>query len=113
MTYATEAKVKERCGIESADVEHDTEVANAMTYGDAFVGGRLGRYGLSADESDQGLIEAACDFATFYYLRNRGQREAAAEFKESAKELVDDYCWDKIAGVHRTGGPPYRPPHLE
>jgi len=113
MSYATEAGVKRRCGIESDSEEHDTEIGEAQAYGDAFVGGKLTEFGISGDTSNTALIAAANDFAAFWWYRNHGNTESAVSFFETANTLVLGYCIGTVGYVARTGGPPYRPPHLD
>ena len=109
MSYATEAGVKRRCGIESDSEEFDTEIAQAQAYGDAFVGGKLTEFGISGNTANTALIAAAEDFAAFFWYRNHGNTESATSYFETANVLVLGYCIGTVGFVTKSHGPPYNP----
>jgi hypothetical protein len=111
MTYATENGVKYRCKIATTDETYDTEIAKCMTYGDAFVDGYLTANGVATGGSDQILIEAAEDFAAFMFLRARNS-EQAADYKDTAKLLMQLYCAGNAHYTEASQGPPYRAGYL-
>jgi len=105
MAYATAAKIKERCNIRSHDVSHNTELANAVVYGDLWVDMILGRYGVSASGNATLSAEAANDFGAYYFLRNRNPK-SAMQYRADALELLSAYIFGQTGQVVRTRGPP-------
>ena len=113
MTYATSAMVKRRCGIDTNDDSQDDKITDACTHGDAVVDNYLNAYGLDAGGSGQMLKEIAADFATSFYHLNEGNIELADRFYNRGSHDAMRIVMGDVGEVHRTGGPPYRPPSLD